>query len=379
MSTTPKRIPIYQQIREYVTRQIASGQWLPGQRLPSENQLCRQFQGSRITVKQALSTLVQEGVIYRIQGRGTFVSEGVSFADLAESIAQPDTTVHSGSENQSANSNPSTIVFIIQHTLDSMCSEMLLGIEEAAWEAGCRVIFMNARDSRERELEMLRSAAASDALGIILFPVHGESYNEEVLRLTMEHYPIVVLDRYLRGVETNCVCSDNREGAYRATVHLISQGHRRIGCMTSPVLGTTSLEDRLHGYEQALAEHHIPVDHSARLSELSPQAIQAFLTEQPDLTGLVIFDSVHGSRVMHASERLGIRIPQDLSLVIFDDYVNAELFRVPPTVIVQPFRRMGQEAARLLLELIRKPAAERQKIMLPTTLVERSSVAPPRR
>lgn len=140
---------------------------------------------------------------------------------------------------------------------------------------------MNARESRERELAMLKEAVQSGAKGIILFPVHGETYNEEVLRLTMEQYPVVVLDRYLRGVETNCVCSDNENGAYQAVSYLISKGHRRIGCISSPVLGTTSLEDRLHGYEQALADNLIPVDHAARLFEPTPEGIINFLRTQP--------------------------------------------------------------------------------------------------
>lgn len=379
MSLPPARKPIYQQIRDYLRKEILSGRWKPGDRLPSENELSAQFGGSRITVKQALAELVKEELVYRIQGRGTFVAEEAAGATAAFVRETPAAYMAlSPAPAMYPASAPPTIALIIQYSLNTMIVELLDGIEEAAWEAGFRLLFMNARDSGDRELEMLRSASESGAKGIILFPAHGESYNEEVLRLAMRHYPVVVLDRYLRGVETNCVCSDNRDGAYCGTVHLIRQGHRRIGCVTSPVLGTTSLEDRLYGYEQALADHHIPVDHSARLHELSPEAIRTFLLNRNGITALIVFDSVHGSRIMAAAEQLGIRIPEDLSLVIFDDYFNADLFRVPPTVIVQPFRQMGREAARLLLELIRNPESERRKIMLPTTLVERNSTAPPK-
>lgn len=82
MKQPNKRIPIYLQIREYITEQIHLGSWKPGDTLPSENELARLFQGSRITVKQALKTLVEEGVVYRVQGKGSFVAEG------ADSIMQ---------------------------------------------------------------------------------------------------------------------------------------------------------------------------------------------------------------------------------------------------------------------------------------------------
>lgn len=379
MSMPPARKPIYQQIRDYLREEILSRRWKPGDRLPSENELSVQFGGSRITVKQALADLVKEGLVYRIQGRGTFVTEGISGKTNGYVYETPsDYAASPPAPAPHPASVPPVIAVIIQQTLNTIIAELLDGIEGAAWEEGFRLLFMNARESAERELELLKSASGGGAKGIILFPAHGESYNEEVLRLTMMNYPVVVLDRYLRGVETNCVCSDNRDGTYRGTAHLIRLGHRRIGCVTSPVLGTTSLEDRLYGYEQALADHHIPVDHSARLHDLSPDAIRSFLLDRRDLSALIVFDSVHGSRIMAAAEHLGIRIPEDLSLVIFDDYPNADLFRVPPTVIVQPFRQMGREAARLLLELIGNPLAERRRIMLPTTLVERSSTAPPK-
>ncbi|MDF2924183.1 MAG: hypothetical protein K0R57_3097 [Paenibacillaceae bacterium] len=396
MKQPAKRVPIYLQIRQYLIGQIRQGFWKAGDRLPSENELAHTFQGSRITVKQALTALVEEGAVYRVQGKGSFVAEGAAellqgisgesqgsglppsaqSAQSAYSILSSPSLPGGPSLMEAGLSAPPLIAFIIQNTLGSICSDLLLGIEEAATDGGCRVLFMNARDSRERESAMLQEAVQSGAKGIILFPVHGETYNEEVLRLTMEHYPIVVLDRYLRGVETNCVCSDNHKGTYLAVSHLIGKGHRRIGCVSSPVLGTTSLEDRLHGYEQALADHGIPVDHAAMLFNPAPEAIADFLHTRTALTALVAFDSVHGGMVMKAAEQAGIRIPEDLSLVAFDDYPFAELFKVLPTVIVQPFREIGQAAAQLLMELISSPGAERRRVTLPVQLIERSSTGP---
>jgi GntR family transcriptional regulator, arabinose operon transcriptional repressor len=369
MKSSSKRTPIYQQIRAYLLQGIREGKWKPGDRLPSEMDLAREFGGSRITVKQALSILIEEGIVYRIQGRGTYVTENVSTHSLQHVPKLP-----SVPKTGLSTASPPTIAFIIQRTLDSMCSELLLGIEETVSEAGYHLVFMNANDSKERELELLSAASDGGASGIILFPVHGVSYNEEVLRLTMNHYPIVVIDRYLRGVDTNCVCSDNREGAYQATRYLIQRGHRHIGCISSPVLGTTSLEDRLRGYEEALAEYQIPVDHTERLLEASPASIARFLAERRSLTAVLSFDSVHGYHVMKEAAQLGIRIPHDLSVINFDDYQHPDLFKTPPTVVVQPFRRMGGEAARLLLELIKNPSMERRRIMLPVNLVERASV-----
>jgi DNA-binding LacI/PurR family transcriptional regulator len=223
--------------------------------------------------------------------------------------------------------------------------------------------------------------------GILIFPVDGESYSEELLRLSLNKFPIVVIDRYLRGVETNCVCSDHVGGAYDAVTHLIEQGHTNIAFVAVNYKTTTSLEDRLAGYERALAKHHIPIDHQRCLFELlagreqegqrmeTKAIVRSFLERNSGTTAVFAATVASGIAVLGAAEELGIRVPEQLSVFFFDDYEFSGVSRIPPSCVVQQETEIGVEAAKLLLSVMDNPLQDRKKVVLPTRLVIRQSTA----
>jgi DNA-binding LacI/PurR family transcriptional regulator len=223
--------------------------------------------------------------------------------------------------------------------------------------------------------------------GILIFPVDGESYSEELLRLSLNKFPVVVIDRYLRGVETNCVCSDHAGGAYDAVSYLIEQGHTDIAFVAVHGKTTTSLEDRLDGYERALAKHHIPLDHQRCLFELLSERqqegalpetkaiVRSFLERNAGTTAVFAATVTSGLAVLGAAEELGIRVPEQLSVLFFDDYEYSSHSRIPPSCVVQQELAIGSEAAKLLLSVMDNPLQERKKVLLPTRLVLRQSTA----
>jgi DNA-binding LacI/PurR family transcriptional regulator len=253
---------------------------------------------------------------------------------------------------------------------------LLKGIEGTLAEAGCRLMFCRTGDSPERERELIREMVQRGAIGLIVYPAEGESYSEEILRLTLDGYPIVVIDRYLKGLETNCVCSDHRSGAHAATAHLLRHGHKRIAFVTTPIAGTSSLEDRLEGYKQALAEAMLPFDQRLVLTELHERRLAQFFRVNRDITAAFAVNAGIGLRVIDAVEAAGLRVPEDVSVAFFDTYDYASHARIPPTCVVQQEEEIGRQAAELLLAVIRNPGRERRQIVLKPVLVEGRSTGP---
>lgn len=376
MANHSQRIPMYKQIREYILDLIRENSWRPNDRIPSENELAEKFNVSRITIRGALSKLIEEGLIYRVQGKGSFIS---SFPAGEAAIYEPQ------------RDKDRRIIAYLMPRLDNLFTANLLsGIESEVSKNGYRLIFCKTHDSRETETKLLREMIEMNVEGIIIYPTAGESYNEEILKLSLNNFPLVVVDRYLRGVETNCVCADNLEGAKAATNHLVELGHSKIGFISYPAQTTTSIEDRLIGYETALAERNIPIDHrlkclqmdmkqanlilsEGQADEVSKRQIVSFLQSNPDLTAVFAVNSAIGLTTMEAVKDLGIRIPHDLSVVFFDDYEASAFSSIPPTIISQQELQLGIEAAKLMVSLLDEPKQERRKILTPTKLIVRNS------
>jgi GntR family transcriptional regulator, arabinose operon transcriptional repressor len=376
MADHPKRIPMYQQIREYILDRIREQQWQPNDQIPSENELAEKFNVSRITIRGALSKLIEEGMIYRIQGKGSFIS------------SQPigEKAIYEGSREN----GKKKIAYLMPRLDNLFTANLLSGIESEISVNGYHLIFCKTHDSREIETKLLREMMAMNVEGIIIYPAAGEKYNEEILKLTLNNYPLVVVDRYLRGVETNCVCADNFEGARTAVAHLIEMGHSKIGFVSCPAQTTTSIEDRLAGYDSALKEHDLQAEHrlkylqidmkqanfiltDGQADESTKRQIMTFLQENPDLTAVLAVNTAVGLSTMEAARELQISIPDDLSVIFFDDYEASSFSAIPPTCVSQQEYQLGREAAKLLVSLLNEPTQGRRKIVTPAKLIVRSS------
>ena len=384
MAPRNQRSPLYSQIRDFVLANLQQRIWRANDQLPTELELAEKFNVSRFTVKKALGELVEEGLIYRIQGKGSYVAPAAG--EREPSFSLPD--IGSIPLKQA--------VYVTPDIESGLSARILAGAEEILSRYGWQLIIKSSRNERETERRLLLESVQAGARGVMIFPVDGESYNEDILRLTLNKFPIVVIDRYLKGVDTNCVCSDNAGGAYEATAHLIGLGHRHIGYIAMHGSPTTSLEERQGGYERALADHRLPIgptlvhyatDEVRRTNEtdavlLDPFAVHAesirvFLQRHPEVTAIFAATTHGGMAAMQAAADLGLQVPGQLSVVFFDDFAYSPFSRIPPTCIVQQETELGTEAAKLLLSVIGNPLQERRKITLPTRLVRRQSTAPP--
>ncbi|GGD52475.1 GntR family transcriptional regulator [Paenibacillus nasutitermitis] len=370
MGKTVSNVSLYEQIKQYLLTEINQGHWNSHDKLPSENELTEQFSVSRITVKKAMSDLVDQGVIYRVQGKGTFVSSpGAEPSTEEMPVGQP---------------GKQTIALLLPFINNQHNALLLNGVENILSQAGYSLLFCNTENSIEKEERVIREMIGQQVAGMIVYPVDGESYNREILQLTLDSFPLVVMDRYLRGIDTNCVCPDNFQGARDGVNYLISLGHRNIGFLSTAIAGTSSVEDRLAGYERALADNHIPIDHRYRcvdidLGEPIPikDKIRVFLDQNPEMTAIFAINPGVGLQVIKLASEIGIRIPLDLSLIFFDDFELSEFHSIRPTFISQEENLLGMEAARLLISLMENPEQNNQKLFFPPKLVIRDSTAKP--
>ncbi|GGM14842.1 hypothetical protein GCM10011594_38550 [Nakamurella endophytica] len=202
--------------------------------------------------------------------------------------------------------------------------------------------------------------------------------------------PVVLIDRLVPGVAADAVISDDREASRRLTSVLLDDGHRAIGFLSSlpfdgryragDFIPSTPVADRVSGYLDALAAVGLPsVDGMVRL-KVDRTSIQAdartFLTRSDRPTAVIASDSRIGLALFRAARDLSMDIPGQLSLVVFDNADWTDVAAPGITVMSQPMRDIGAQAA-LLIDRIEGAVADPRVVVLPQRLVERASVSRP--
>ncbi|MER3418414.1 MAG: hypothetical protein C4343_04785 [Chloroflexota bacterium] len=253
------------------------------------------------------------------------------------------------------------------------------------------MIVGSSGSTREQQAGRVRRIVEEGVSGVIAYPIDYEPDPQLFLQLSSGGFPVVLVDRYLIGHAFDAVLADNFGGAFAVVTHLIEQGHRRIAFVSTDNLTTTSVVERLQGYQQALAGADIPVDPAlvfARLpvtrswgqdyraaSKENAARIARFLS-RTDATAVFALHDHLALEVMEAARTLGRRVPEDLAVVGFDDDPLAGALAVPLTTVAQPRERMGRVAAGLVVDRIEGRGGETARIVLPTQLVIRRSSVP---
>jgi LacI family transcriptional regulator len=216
--------------------------------------------------------------------------------------------------------------------------------------------------------------------GVLLVPARNSN---EVVRFAQERKtPIVVLDRHLADIQVDTVRCDSKQGAYQLVKHLIDLGHERIAVLSGPD-GVSTAMDRVAGYSQALQEASVNADPKlvwfgefiqASGYQMARQALA--LTPRP--TALFAANNFIAIGAYRALRDASLRIPEDVSLVAFDDLPAPLVMEPFLTVAAQPAYEMGQQGTELLLaRLAGEGPSEPQEIVLPTQLIIRRSSGPP--
>lgn len=246
---------------------------------------------------------------------------------------------------------------------------------------GLSTLLADSHDSADHEKEMLRHLLSRQVEGFIICPI-GES-RSQLRRLERAQANVVVVDRWFSDVQLTTVTSENENGAYTATKAMIERGHRKIACLQGRP-GSSTNDERLAGYQKALAEHDIVVNTALVRGdnfnfESGYRSTCELLDEHPDVTAIFAFSNQNALGALRALSERTLKVPNDVSLVTFDDAPFAEYMAAPLSVVRQDIETIGAKAAELLVEQIRTGQKSEQLLhRVPVQFVSRESIGPPR-
>jgi LacI family transcriptional regulator len=272
-----------------------------------------------------------------------------------------------------------TLALVITDITNPFFTTIARGVEDVASEQGFSVIFCNTDESRDEEAKYLNVLVQKQVDGVLLVPAYCSA--ESVWFLQERGIPFVVLDRRIPDVEVDLVRCDSEQGAYLLIQHLVGLGHERIAALTGPRELTTAV-DRAAGYTRALEENglhrSISICYGEYTAASGRQMAQEALARTPRPTALFAANNFIAVGALRAIRAAGLRVPEDISVVAFDDFPDAILIEPFLTVVTQPAYDIGRQATALLINRLSGQAeAAPQEIILPTQLiVRRSSSAP---
>ena len=273
-----------------------------------------------------------------------------------------------------------TIGLIIPDTHNPYFAEVARGVEQMASANGFTVILCHSDYNLEGELHYVDVLQKERAAGVIWFPATNST--EPAVQLDAYGMALVVLDRVVPGLQSPSVFADNFRGGYLATKHLIDLGHRVIGCITRPEELYHSSE-RVRGYQNALMDHNLDPVESLIISggfrlEDGRVAAQQIIQHPLQPTAIFAYNDMMAIGALRAAYEMKRKVPQDLSVVGFDDIPQAAFTCPALTTISQPKVEMGRQGVVLLLDSLQgSPAGGQIKPPLPVRLILRESTGVP--
>ena len=273
------------------------------------------------------------------------------------------------------------IGMIIPDILNPFFPALVRAAEDVAYAHGYRLVLCNSDNDPQKEASYLSELQSYLPAGLLIIPAVGSTMREAPQR-NGRTTPTVCIDRRPEGWTGDVVRVGNEEGAYQATMHLIDYGHRRIAVVTGP-LQSTSAKARLRGTRRAMKEMSVSLAPEWVVQGDFDRAsgFEAGLRLlRPPVRPTAIFagNDLMAMGVLLAIRELGLRCPEDVSVVGFDNLDTTEVLQPPLTTVRQPVYDLGKQAAQLLLHRIsgtnagsREPARE---VVLETELIRRNSV-----
>lgn len=337
----------YYILMEQLQSAILSGSIRPGEKLPSENALAKQYDLSRHTVRKALAILEREGFVEAFHGKGTFCAEKMRHTTKSWNIA-----------------------VVTTYITDYIFPRLIQGMDNVFSENGYSIILKNTGNSRQKEARCLEELLKKDIDGLIIEPSKSQlscRHRELYEALEQHHLPYVFIQGiYTEMLDRPHILMDDAKGGYLVTSYLLRLGHRRIaGCFKAD--DVQGLE-RHKGYVQALQEAGVPYDpdlvvwfHTEDRRTKPSQMIRVMYEKKMLPDGIVCYNDQIAVQVMETLEDLGIQIPEDISVTGYDNSLYARRGN-GITTIAHPQERLGEMAAELLLEKLNGVPEEESRV-----------------
>lgn len=353
--------PLYEQVKAALKASIEQGELKPGEPLPGRMELCRLFGTNRLTVDRAVSELVREGWLIAVKGKGTFV-------------AQPE-----------ARPSQVALTFAVVwshygiHENNIYWGPLMRGISHEAGELGARLVFREVLPSFYADLF---KEVGADGL-IVLAPLVED---ELVLReLQKARIPFVATSSAYGDPTLPCVDTDNFVGVKAALEHLWALGHQDIAIVDLD-LKQTDLLRRWEAFQKLTGEAGYKLD--PRWALLFPdrrlgvreEVVRQWLDSVPLPTAVFAADYETTLVLLKVLRERGVRVPDEVSVVGFDDPASAAFLDPPLTTVRQPVEQLGRRAVQKLTDALRKGVVpEGTELLAPELIVRQSTSSPMRR
>lgn len=341
--------PLYQKIKKALEAEIRKGTFPVGGQLPTEKQLEEHYQVSRITAKRALTELEQAGSIFRIQGKGSFVKEipSTSITTYAKKAIK--------------------ILFILPPAYDLSVGNFTEGLFPVMHEHKVEVIIENSH--------LFLHKKATDILaeydGLIYYAEDTLDYFDVLANLSLKNFPVISLDKKEFEFGFPSILSDNLAGGFASTQYLIQKGHAKIAYFYGHSLHLQSVRGRYLGYLKAIEGAGLTFYTTfAQPKEISDQLITYLLDHE--VTAVICENDIVAIQLMRRLKKNKLRIPDDFSIIGFDNIQAAHYVEPPLTTIAQNFKQIGTLSALALLKWI-ESGEKPQDHKVPVTLVKRKS------
>lgn len=344
-------IPIYRQIANQLRQKILDNEFSEDRKLPSNRELANLYKVNHLTVRQALKSLEHEGIINIAHGRGAFLA-GSSPTRLQTALILP-----------SLGQEQSGIISSAIRT--DLSSEAVIHV-------------LDYHNQAHEELQCIERISLEGYNSAIIYSsMQGEPLRH-LLKMLVEGFPFVVIDRCFGDIPTSCVLSDNRHGGFLATQHLLAKKCQRIACVTTDI---PSVRNRFEGYCDALAEHGVAlrrdlIVHLDPDGDIEESATTRLLKSGANPDAIFYYNDYQALTGMKQIKAAGLKIPDDIRVIGFDDLTMGRFSDPTLTTIKQDHELIGREAVRLLLDLVKMPPSQRfvsRRSLVPVSLIERES------
>lgn len=255
-------------------------------------------------------------------------------------------------------------------------AELTFYIQKAFEECGYTVMIFNSEYNVEKEVKFLEMAKQLRLAGLVLFTAQSNMERAEFEELDI---PIVFVNRSLEFMNYDSVLLDNFKAGYIAAMHLIELGHKRIGFITGQLKSSASVQ-RFEGFSQALKTYYLPMEQEdiiegdLKMSKGYDLASE-FWNRESRPSALVIANDMMALGFLDRCKELGVSVPEELSVVSFDNIVFSKLKGIELTSVSQHVKDMGEKAAELMVRRIESPNREYERLILEPTLIVRNTTS----
>lgn len=347
--------PLYKQIMNEIKKQIDIEQIKIGDKLPTELELAKNHQVSRITAKRVLTELENEGLIVRKRGAGSFLIDPLQMKETGPAAKN--------------------ILLLVPFFEDENFTDYANSIAKGIEGSGYSFFIQQVESFQEVTLAEFQKQYA----GVIYYPSSSTHLLPFFYELYLDGFPVMFIDKKLEGIDYPVVMADNVQGSYTATKYLLENGYRDILFVASG-LTSNKVRDRYFGYIKAMHEAEISNTHFFEYHESDNEEEKFELLERMaqyiysrDISAILAENDLLAVMLIQKLKSFELFVPNDVSVLGFDDIIAAQLLSPSVTTVVSPLAQIGRKAAELLLQQISTGEIVEGDYFLPVDLVVRDS------